>query len=94
MNERILRAKTLKEQFQYVLAIITVIVFFVLLGLMLFKAVPEANDKLLYIAVGALIGIVQQVINYYFGSSKSSSEKTEIIANGKKQSSNELNAVG
>lgn len=73
-----------KEIYMYVLAALIIVGFLCLLAILIFKGVPQENAELLYISVGALIGMAGAVVQYFFGSSKSSSDKTKIIANGNK----------
>ena len=39
-----------------------------------------ANDKLTFFVMGYIMGQSERVLNYYFGSSKGSSDKTDIIS--------------
>ena len=71
-----------KEIFRYILAVVIVVSFFGLLGLMVFQAIPDANSELLYTLTGTLGAMVVQIANFFYGSSKSSEDKTKIIANG------------
>lgn len=64
----------------YVLAWTIVIGFFGLMGILIFKVIPTANSSMLNLVVGALLGSFTTVIGYFFGSSKSSSDKTELMA--------------
>jgi len=69
----------------FVLGGLIVIGFFVLLGLLIFIDVPQANSDLLNLVVGSLIASFTTIVGYFFGSSKSSADKTEILnkTNGK-----------
>ena len=67
----------------YLLGAILVMGFIILLAILVFEGIPEQNSELLYLAVGALIGMVGSVVNYFYGSSKGSSDKTEIMAKDK-----------
>lgn len=73
--------KSTKDQFQYGLGALVVLLFFTLLFFLLFVAVPETNKTAFDILLGILSGMVGAVIGYFFGSSKGSSEKTEMMAN-------------
>lgn len=42
--------------------------------------IPEANEKLLYLAIGALIVIVKDVYGFEFGSSKNSERSAQALA--------------
>lgn len=68
-----------KELFMYILAIIIVVGIFVLLGILIVREVPVANKDLLNIVVGAFISAFTLVIGYFFGSSKGSADKTELL---------------
>ena len=72
-----------KDTNLYALAWTIVIGFFGLTGLMIFRALPEASSQAIYMLFGALIGAFGQVGQYFFGSSKSSSDKTKLMVNGK-----------
>ena len=71
-----------KEILMYVLAVIIVLSFLLLLALLIFQEVPALNSELLYTMVGVFGTMAITVINYYFGSSKGSADKTKIMANG------------
>lgn len=63
------------------LAGIVITGIFILLGILIFKQIPETNNDLLYMVVGALIVSFNTIISYFFGSSKSSADKNEMIKN-------------
>lgn len=65
--------------FQYGLGGLIVIGFFGLLISLVHSQIPDANKDLLNLVVGALIGSFATVVGYFFGSSKGSAEKTELI---------------
>ena len=44
------------------------------------QVIPKENNDLAYIALGYVFAMAQTVIAYYFGSSKSSSDKTNLMA--------------
>ena len=68
-----------KEIFQYALAALIVIAFFVVLVLMIEKG-TDANP-VLNVMVGTLGTITVMVASYFFGSSKGSADKNDIIKN-------------
>jgi hypothetical protein len=70
-----------KDVFQYALAGIVILGFFVVVYLMLYATIPVANQGPLNIIVGGLITGFATVISYFFGSSKGSQAKDDIIAN-------------
>jgi drug/metabolite transporter (DMT)-like permease len=73
----------IKDFYMYLLGTVVVAGFMALLGILVFQGVPEQNSELLYLAVGALIGMAGAVVNYFYGSSKGSKDKTDIMANKK-----------
>ena len=64
----------------YILAGLVTIGFFFTLYLIVFN--PPEQNELVYLIVGALIGHFATVINYFFGSSKSSQDKTDLLTKG------------
>jgi len=69
-----------KEIYQYVLGAVIVLGVFVLLGLLIYNAIPEQNSEILNIVIGALIGAFTYVVGYFYGSSKGSHDKNKIIS--------------
>lgn len=70
-----------KDVFQYALGALITIGFFVLLIALVYTAVPTDNKDLLNLVVGALIGSFATIVGYFFGSSKGSAEKNELLNN-------------
>jgi hypothetical protein len=68
-----------KDIFQYTLAGIVIIGFFILLYALIKSEIPGNNRELLSLVIGALIGSFSTIIGYFFGSSAGSSKKDEII---------------
>jgi heme O synthase-like polyprenyltransferase len=71
--------KSAKDIFQYSLAALVIIGFFILLYNLVKSEIPLNNRDLLSIVVGALIGSFSTIIGYFYGSSAGSSKKDEII---------------
>jgi hypothetical protein len=69
------------------LAVIVVAGFFAVLGVMLFGGVPREAETEFSIMLGALGAMAAAVMNYYFGSSVSSREKTHLLQKGAERSS-------
>ena len=69
----------LKENVGPILALVTVIGTFALFGLAFFLKVDGANEKVLFMVIGALSSIATTVVGYYFGSSEGSARKNNII---------------
>jgi len=72
--------KAAQEIYMYVLGALIVAGFFILLYLLVYQSVPEINKDILNIVVGALIGMSGNVVNYFFGSSKGSADKTQLLS--------------
>lgn len=68
-----------QEIFQYVMGATIIVCFFVVILLLIFNGMPTENTEVLYLAIGALIGFAGSVINYHYGSSKGSADKTEML---------------
>ena len=68
-----------KDYFQFVLGGLIVVGFFILLYLLIYSGVPDQNKDLLNLVVGALIGSFATVVGYFYGSSKGSAEKNEML---------------
>ena len=70
-----------------VLAWVAIIGFFALLFLMWFRPPPEGSEEVLFVAVGILGSLVHSIKDFFFGSSKSSQDKDDVIRaaiNGRK----------
>lgn len=63
----------------YILAWIIVLGFFILCGTLIFVAIPESSNSVVFMLFGILGSGFTGVIGYFFGSSKSSSDKTEMM---------------
>ncbi|MDI6854808.1 MAG: hypothetical protein QME75_14545 [Deltaproteobacteria bacterium] len=66
------------------LAIITVTGTLALFGVAFFLKVDGANEKILFMVIGALSSIITTVISYYFGSSEGSAAKNEMLREGRR----------
>jgi len=63
----------------YILGIIIVVGFFGLLTILLRKEVPPDNIRMLDIMFGCLVTCFTSVVQYFYGSSRGSSEKNDAI---------------
>ncbi|MBM4286881.1 MAG: hypothetical protein FJ135_01815 [Deltaproteobacteria bacterium] len=75
----------LKENVGPLLALVTVTGTLGLFGLAFYLRVDGANEKVLFMVIGALSSIVTTVVTYYFGSSEGSARKNEILVGTKKK---------
>jgi len=69
------------EMFLYVLSTIIVLGFLAIVGVLLFVDVPSDQTNVLYALLGTLGTGFIMVLQYYFGSNKSSNHKTAMIYN-------------
>lgn len=69
----------IKEGYMYLLGAVIVVGFFLLLYFLVYQQVPIENKDILNIVVGALIGSFTTVVGYFYGSSKSSADKNELL---------------
>jgi hypothetical protein len=65
--------------FMYVLATVVVVGFFGIVGALFMKAVPEGSKAIVHILFGSLSAAFGSIMQYFFGSSKGSSEKTAMM---------------
>jgi hypothetical protein len=69
----------------YLLAWLMVVGFFVLMGVIMFVKVPEDSTGVVFMLFGALSSSFGAVINFFFGSSQSSKDKTELMGQVRKE---------
>jgi len=71
------------NRFMYTLAVLVTAGFFLLCGVLMFKtsAIPEGSREVAFVLFGTLSTAFGGVMQYFFGSSKGSSEKTSLLAN-------------
>ena len=72
--------ETLKEVYMYLLGALIVALCFFLAYLLLFTPIPETNKEILTVALGLILAWGGLIVNYFFGTSKSSNDKTKIMA--------------
>lgn len=68
-----------KEIYMYALSAIFVIGYFALIGFILVKAIPLENKEIALMLFGTLTTIVASIASYFYGSSKGSSDKNELL---------------
>lgn len=66
-----------RNEAMYILAAVVTVGFFVLIGMLMFRSVSETGPILLLF--GALAQSYGTVVGYFFGSSKSSADKTALL---------------
>ena len=70
-----------KAEERTVISLLMMIVIIAILTLMFTVELPDNNKDMAYLVVGGLMGSFTTVISFWFGSSKGSTDKTEILKN-------------
>lgn len=71
-----------KDYAQLILAIIITIGFFVLCYAIFMMEIPVINKDIGLIVIGVLAAKFSDIVSYFYGSSKGSSDKNEMLKNG------------
>jgi len=71
-----------KEIYMYALGALVALGLFVIIYFLIRIATPEGNKDALLILLGVIAGAFTSVVGYFFGSSKGSADKTELLKNG------------
>lgn len=71
------------DKYMYILGATIVLGFFILLGILIFKAIPEPNKDMINLVIGTLLGAFMAVVTYFYGSSKGSKDKTDMLNQAK-----------
>lgn len=64
---------------QNVLSVGLMSVISVMVFMLFYRETPPTNKELVSLALGVLLGSMKDVFNYYFGSTRSSDRKDEIV---------------
>lgn len=64
---------------QFVTAISVLVAFLVIVFVLLFRPIPDANKDAVMLLLGAISGSVGTMVAFYYGSSKGSAKKDEVI---------------
>jgi len=75
--------ESLKVIFMYLLGAFVVSGALGVVVMLILYAVPEGNKEVVMAATGSFLTLAGMVVGYFYGSSKSSSDKTALLA-GKK----------
>ena len=65
--------------FMFVLGGLIVLAFFATIAILVFFEIPQLNEDLLNISIGAEISAFTGVVMYFYGSSKGSADKNEML---------------
>ena len=72
----------IREIYMYVLGSLVILCTIIWFALIMFHEIPQANRDIINVAAGVFLGSGwTQILNYFFGSSKSSADKNETINN-------------
>jgi cytochrome c biogenesis protein CcdA len=71
--------KDYEKLYMAILALVIIVATFYLGNILLTTTVPNENRDIINVALGMILGLSGTVVGYYFGSSKSSSDKTKIL---------------
>jgi uncharacterized BrkB/YihY/UPF0761 family membrane protein len=69
----------------YILGSLITVCFFTLLFAMFIYRIPQENKDPLTLALGSLLSAFGMVVGYFYGSSKGSADKNDLLANNGKQ---------
>lgn len=73
-------------QIQNILALILMGIISVMVLMLFYRETPPTNKELVSLALGVLLGSMKDVFNYFFGSTRSSERKDEIVRSALNQS--------
>jgi len=73
-----------KDIYMYALGALIVVGFFTVLIVVFRTEMPQSNKDIGLLIIGALVAKFSDVVGYFFGSSKSSADKTELMNNNSK----------
>lgn len=66
-------------QIQNILALVLMLIISVMVLMLFYRETPPTNKELVSLALGVLLGSMKDVFNYFFGSTRSSDRKDEIV---------------
>jgi len=76
----IVQATGKKDYFLYMLAALVVAGFGAICFILVYEPIPEGANQVVLLLFGGLVAGFTQVMNYFFGSSKGSADKTALMA--------------
>lgn len=68
-----------KEIYMYILGALVIIACFAVFVLIVNKEIPVGSKDAVMLGLGILLGMGGSVVNYFFGSSKSSADKDKVL---------------
>ena len=64
----------------YVMSYMVIAGFFGTFGAIIFSVLPATSEKLVFLLLGGLIAAFERVLGYFFGTSRSSRDKTALLS--------------
>ncbi len=83
-----IKNKNINEILFYILAIIVIVGFFTSIIFLFIYKIPNENSQILNILIGCLVACFSTVVQYFFGSSIGSRQKTTLLQNNNKEINN------
>jgi drug/metabolite transporter (DMT)-like permease len=74
--------KAIGTYFLYAFALLIVACVLAFVYLLIVQQVPAENRDMVNMALGAFIGSMTTIVSYFFGSSKGSADKNELLRKG------------
>ena len=71
--------KSAKEIYMYALAALFIAGYFCLIGFILIRVIPPENKDIALMLFGTLTATIGAIVSYFYGSSKSSADKNEML---------------
>ena len=68
-----------KETYMYILGGIIIVGFFTVMVFLAVIDIPTASKDMFYIVLGALVSKFSTVVDYFYGTSKGSSDKNDLL---------------
>jgi hypothetical protein len=68
-----------EKLYMAILALVIIVATFYLGDRLLTSKIPQENRDIINVALGMILGLSGTVVGYYFGSSKSSSDKIKLL---------------
>jgi len=68
-----------EKNYLLVMAAVILAMIFILVGLMVFVPIPESGREHANYVLAFLLGVASTIVSYFWGSSKGSADKTELI---------------
>ena len=76
-----------KQQHMEILGYVAIGAFISIIFMLMFVPVPKESENVLFTLLGALVMVFKDIYGYWFGSSKSSADKTDMLVAKQKEES-------